>query len=711
MGLLKLSWLVLSCWVLSLLLFGAHCKDEEVSVKFLKAPHPFSHRNTATFVFQILVGGNVNNCTNCSVSCRLDGGPSSDCGARKVFYGNLQDGNHAFEVCINGYQGCTPYNWTIDTVPPTAYVTASTPFTNALNVTVNITFSESCTGGGGFGCSSTNTCNLLVYGAGQVIPSSFTILQPNVEYSLLVSLSPAVMFGRVILVMDKDFCTDTAGNSFLRTANSSFYVHFDRRNVSVDLRIHVPEKLLQLNSETRTVQATSNYGNLKVYLYFSEPVLNSSVEILNSLSTSHGALLPIHGQSLGNRRFGFQIANVPTIAVITVVLNSGSIISRPGTSVSPIAPVTFLYDSQRPSVRLSTITGARTRQHRIPVSIVFTEPVFGFNSSFVSISGGLLQSFLEISRSKYTVEIQANDEIISVNIPQNATGDVAGNRNLASNALQVRHYSVPMISSVPSAFATACFLATSSAAGLLTLSAASLQSVQAFSRPSSLLTSDPTRNLFRSACYIQIFALSKWLDITLPVEYYEFARGLQWSIPYLSLPWESGGVYPTIVGPNSSTGPNSHISNAQNFGFSKSMQVEEETLNITAPVYALPLTAMEYMSFFESQNLKPEADYAADPQHSNGWRDFDRCMFWLALIGGCLVLLHALLIFILKFWNQNPEKLRDYGALTFPRFEIFLAILALPCICAASATIIRGTMHAYFFLLKPLTQFCFAELE
>lgn len=47
-----------------------------------------------------------------------------------------------------------------DTIPPTAYITASTSFTNALNVSVNISFSEPCSGGGTFGCSSVNTCNV-----------------------------------------------------------------------------------------------------------------------------------------------------------------------------------------------------------------------------------------------------------------------------------------------------------------------------------------------------------------------------------------------------------------------------------------------------------------------------------------------------------------------------------------------------------------------
>jgi hypothetical protein len=48
-------------------------------------------------------------------------------------------------------------------------------------------------------------------------------------------------------------------------------------------------------------------------------------------------------------------------------------------------------------------------------------------------------SFREISRSLYAVELQADHDIVSVNVPENVTEDVAGNKNLASNVLQVRH--------------------------------------------------------------------------------------------------------------------------------------------------------------------------------------------------------------------------------------------------------------------------------
>lgn len=48
------------------------------------------------------------------------------------------------------------------------------------------------------------------------------------------------------------------------------------------------------------------------------------------------------------------------------------------------------------------------------------------------------------------------------------------------------------------------------------------------------------------ACHIQIFALSRWLSANLPIEYYEFAKGIEWSIPYMRLPWEGPAADPYL---------------------------------------------------------------------------------------------------------------------------------------------------------------------
>ena len=86
------------------------------------------------------------------------------------------------------------------------------------------------------------------------------------------------------------------------------------------------------------------------------------------------------------------------------------------------------------------------------------------------------------------------------------------------------------------------------------------------------------------------------------------------------------------------------------------------------------------------------------------WEDFSRTMFWLAIIGGSLILLHALLLAILKFRKQ---KQRGYGLLTFPRFEIFLVNLALPSICEASSALIRGNLTVCLLPYKCILIYAF----
>lgn len=660
-------------------------------MKLVRTPLAASSLNSAAFGFEVSQGRNGSLCSDCSITCKLDNYASSDCKSREVFYEGLNEGAHTFEVCTNGSLGiqCARHNWTVDTVPPTAYVSAGTSFTSMSNVSVRITFNKPCTGGGGFRCSS-DYCSLLVYGPGHVMPSTLKVLRPDLEFSLMVAISADVQYGRLVLVMDKNFCTDAGGNRFTRTTNSSFLLHFDRRNVSVQLRTHVPKKLLQLNGVLRTVEATNNHKNLKVYLYFSEPVVNSSGQILDILHTSSGVISPTNGDNLDNRRFGYMVSSLSNMAIVTVTCDTSFIVSRQGTPSSSSAPVTFLYDAQRPSVKLSTTSNKRTTKHKIPVLIKFVKPVFGFNSSAVSISGGHLLSFHEISRSIYSLEVHADDSSVSIVVPENITADVAGNKNLESNQLQLRHYCVPTTASLVSTITTVVFAATSMAAILLTVSTANLMSFELFSKPTAYLISEPSRNLWRIACHIQVFALTKWLAVSLPVEYYEFTRGLEWSIPYITLPWEDEGI-----GSFTKDSALPMVTYSQKWGidilkpFRSSVGGYRNLDN--SSVYGTPLTPMEYRLFLEDQNMMPEAKLIMGPHDANGWRFFGRNMFWLAVIGGGLMVVHAVLLLILRLRRKKSEGHQEFGALAFPRLEILLLLLALPCVCQAAATVIRGS--------------------
>ena len=105
--------------------------------------------------------------------------------------------------------------------------------------------------------------------------------------------------------------------------------------------------------------------------------------------------------------------------------------------------------------------------------------------------------------------------------------------------------------------------------------------------------------LQRIACHIQVFSLTRWLGVTLPVEYYEFARNLEWSIPYFSLPWETGQVQPVMMGSSPGDSSKSILSQAYDREISHSVQPKEDNFKIAAAVYGSPLTPIEYISFFE----------------------------------------------------------------------------------------------------------------
>lgn len=102
----------------------------------------------------------------------------------------------------------------------------------------------------------------------------------------------------------------------------------------------------------------------------------------------------------------------------------------------------------------------------------------------------------------------------------------------------------------------------------------------------------------RIACHIQIFALSIWLPVTLPVEYYEFARGLQWSIPYLRVPWEDEHGRPDLSGYSPFTGSNPYLTKTLDSEVLQN-KVPGNNFTMVDQLYGLPLTPMEYRSFFE----------------------------------------------------------------------------------------------------------------
>jgi hypothetical protein len=83
----------------------------------------------------------------------------------------------------------------------------------------------------------------------------------------------------------------------------------DRRPVLLDLWTSVPSYELVINGVPRTVLATNKMEDIKLFLDFSIPIINSTEQILKTFHVNSGNLMPIHGKIHANRRFVFEVSS------------------------------------------------------------------------------------------------------------------------------------------------------------------------------------------------------------------------------------------------------------------------------------------------------------------------------------------------------------------------------------------------------------------
>ncbi|WP_286800224.1 Ig-like domain-containing protein [Oceanicaulis sp. UBA2681] len=99
--------------------------------------------------------------------------------------------------------------------------------------------------------------------------------------------------------------------------------------------------------------------------------------------------------------------------------------------------IVMTNDAEAPSVTLSS-SASRAVTGAFSVTIQFSEAVNGFSADGLSVSNGVVSSFNAVSPAQYTAEIKPSaDGPVTVEVRANATSDVGGNGNTASNSLSV----------------------------------------------------------------------------------------------------------------------------------------------------------------------------------------------------------------------------------------------------------------------------------
>ncbi|KAK1270816.1 hypothetical protein QJS04_geneDACA012623 [Acorus gramineus] len=630
MGVLK-TFSLCACWVMALMDFGL----ATVILRFDRAPAARTRSSTAVFRYSVvdMRGNSLCRSGGCSIQCELDGQPVELCSTSFSISKNLtanQEHNFLLNVLTpNGESNSSSYKWFIDTIPPTASISANPSFKNAKNITIDVMFSEACPGRGGFKCVNGSGCDVLITGPGTIDVSMLQIIEPGIKYRLSLIPSADAIYGRIVIRLADKFCTDDAGNLFRRTTDSVLTLHFDKRPLRTNLWCLIPSYELEIGGTPRTVLATNKVKDLQFFVDFSGPMLNSTKDIQRILVSSAGHFVPIKGGSRGKLRFVYQLRNVKGTRIITVEPQSASLIGQSGAVVTLHTHIVFLY--------------------------------------------------------------------VTVIVPEGKAIDIAGNLNSASNQLEVRPNSVPAISIALHSFVTAGLLATSLASTILTLSSVNLAAMGAITTGlNSVLVSDPSRNLLGMTGHLQVFVMSDWISVNLPKEYSETMKGLRWLIPRGKLPWKAKGTsnsaqnsstnHPLVKYGNSKQEPGlkgnrEHYINIYNSSLS------ELIIGVKDTPLGPPLSSEEYFTYFLRGEPLSAANVVKSMENYTGWQDFEMNMVWLGIAGIPLLVMHFLILLILR-WRMGTSTVA--GTLTFPRFELYLLILMLPCIGQSSAFVIKG---------------------
>ncbi|KPA13070.1 conserved hypothetical protein, secreted, partial [Candidatus Magnetomorum sp. HK-1] len=160
--------------------------------------------------------------------------------------------------------------------------------------------------------------------------------------------------------------------------------------------------------------------------------------------------IAIENGTLSN--FSYQTDSNGFASIFTMklnLINQGKIIVYvPGDKAMDLAQnkniksdiLTIFYDSTPPTTKISSSVSNITNQKTIPVSVIFSEPVYDFVLSDVNTLNCMLENFQGIGSaapySKYTFDlIPSGEGLFTAQIPANRAVDFVGNDNMTSSLL------------------------------------------------------------------------------------------------------------------------------------------------------------------------------------------------------------------------------------------------------------------------------------
>eukprot|EP00899_Mesostigma_viride_P027205 jgi/Mesvir1/766/Mv17367-RA.1 len=237
----------------------------------------------------------------------------------------------------------------------------------------------------------------------------------------LYTIKP-LLNGNITATIHADTCIDADGNGNKESNTLSFVSNY----YSVD----PPRVSLAFAGRTSTNAANPT---LDISATFSEPVTGFDT---SKILVTNGQARSLAGSG---SEYLFTIQPTPPEGDVNVTVDAGAArdeIDRPNTASNSL---TFAHDAVPPTC---TIQMAGEVSSAVTVTAVFSEPVMGLEADKFLVVNATIAGFTAENASAYSFVLTPAEGDVSLQLPEGAAVDGAGNPNSASNTLEFT-YAVP----------------------------------------------------------------------------------------------------------------------------------------------------------------------------------------------------------------------------------------------------------------------------
>jgi len=257
-----------------------------------------------------------------------------------------------------------------------------------------------------------------------------------------------VILNQEILAASLDTLTYTPDPDYIGTDsflwNAADEVNYAPNPGAVGITI-TPVPKLRISSPSQAVTNTGPVTYTLTYTHADTVTLAPENVALNATSTV-SVTDPVVVSGTGASTRTVTISGITGNGTLSISIAAGTarnVVGNTATAAGPSAA--FTVDNIRPTVSMSTPSRNSTSASRIPMTVIFSEGVFNFTSSDVSVTNGTINmSSFSGSGTTYSFNVipTANGQV-TVNIAAGVAQDAAGNPNYAASPLTIQYSKTP----------------------------------------------------------------------------------------------------------------------------------------------------------------------------------------------------------------------------------------------------------------------------